>query len=998
MKARNRILLVLSLVFAVVLGACATGSTTETPATRTPRAATATPEVTPEPVDTITDATAEATTVAEATAETANIVETAVAGSDFTVLVQAIEAAGLVDALSADGPFTVFAPTDAAFTALLETLGLTAEELLGNTELLTSVLLYHVVAGSANAADLTNGQTLTTLSGLTLTVTIDGSTVMINDATVVQADIATSNGVIHVIDKVLVPTQMTEMATAPAEMTEMAEMTPVAEATIGEPFVDVVSGLGESTAEATEAVAVVEATEVAVEATEVPATTTVISNVCLVADQGGIKDGNFNALANVGMQRAEQDFGLQTQIIESDEPADYEPNMETCIRNGANVIVSVGFTQTDAARNIAIAYPEVFIIGVDQFYGEGQPANVVSLLFREDQAGFLVGVMAALVTKTNIIGGVYGRDVPAVVKFRHGFEEGARYINPEIVVLGQYTDRFDNPTLGATIAEQFIGEGADVIFGAGGGTGTGGIQYAAEQGVYVIGVDQDEYLTNFGAGDSPGAEFVISSALKSVDVGVYDMLAALSGDTTKTFFGGGTYMLEAANNGIGFADRHDSDLSDEVVARVQEVFEMLKAGELETNVDPVTGAFLVPPADMTPEAMMTSEPEVEATEAPSVEATESASVEATEAPVVVEATEMAVEATEVPATTTVISNVCLVADQGGIKDGNFNALANVGMQRAEQDFGLQTQIIESDEPADYEPNMETCIRNGANVIVSVGFTQTDAARNIAIAHPEVFIIGVDQFYGEGQPANVVSLLFREDQAGFLVGVMAALVTKTNIIGGVYGRDVPAVVKFRHGFEEGARYINPEIVVLGQYTDRFDNPTLGATIAEQFIGEGADVIFGAGGGTGTGGIQYAAEQGVYVIGVDQDEYLTNFGAGDSPGAEFVISSALKSVDVGVYDMLAALSGDTTKTFFGGGTYMLEAANNGIGFADRHDSDLSDEVVARVQEVFEMLKAGELETNVDPVTGAFLVPPADMTPEAMMTSEPEVEVTAEATPSN
>ncbi|HRF96824.1 MAG TPA: fasciclin domain-containing protein, partial [Aggregatilineales bacterium] len=155
MKARNRILLVLSLVFAVVLGACATGSPTETPATRTPRPATATPEVTPEPVDTITDATAEVTAVseatAEATAETANIVETAVAGSDFTVLVQALEAAGLVDALSADGPFTVFAPTDAAFTALLETLGLTAEELLGNTELLTGVLQYHVVAGALQA-------------------------------------------------------------------------------------------------------------------------------------------------------------------------------------------------------------------------------------------------------------------------------------------------------------------------------------------------------------------------------------------------------------------------------------------------------------------------------------------------------------------------------------------------------------------------------------------------------------------------------------------------------------------------------------------------------------------------------------------------------------------------------------------------------------------------------------------------------------------------------
>jgi len=485
MKARNRILFVLSLVFAVVLAACATGNQTETPATRTPRPATATPEVestpetTPAPVDTIT----ETTPVAEATSEASNVVETAAAGSDFTVLVQAVEAAGLVEALSADGPFTIFAPTDAAFATLLETLGLSAEELLANTELLTGVLQYHVVAGSLKAADLTNGQTLTTLAGLDLTVTVDGSTVMINDATVVSADVEASNGVIHVIDKVLVPATVTEIATASVEGTPVvvestevaveatAEATPVAETT------------ETASVEATpDTVAVVEATEApVVEATEVPAEATVsappaiITNVCLVADQGGIKDGNFNALAYVGMQRAEQDFGLQTQIIESDDPADYEPNMETCIRNGANVIVSVGFTQTDAARNIAIAHPNVYIIGVDQFFGDGQPANVVSLLFREDQAGFLVGVMAALVTESNIIGGVYGRDVPAVVKFRHGYEMGARYINPDIVVLGQYTDRFDAPTLGANIAEQFIGEGADVIFGACGGTGTGGI-------------------------------------------------------------------------------------------------------------------------------------------------------------------------------------------------------------------------------------------------------------------------------------------------------------------------------------------------------------------------------------------------------------------------------------------------------------------------------------------------------------------------------------------
>lgn len=138
------------------------------------------------------------------TGDMGTIVETAQGSEDFSTLVTAIESAGLGETLSGDGPFTVFAPTNDAFEALPEgTMDeLTMEE---NSEQLSSILTYHVVPSAAMAGDLSDGQELETVNGETLTVSIDGDTVMIGDATVTEADIEASNGVIHAIDTVMMP-------------------------------------------------------------------------------------------------------------------------------------------------------------------------------------------------------------------------------------------------------------------------------------------------------------------------------------------------------------------------------------------------------------------------------------------------------------------------------------------------------------------------------------------------------------------------------------------------------------------------------------------------------------------------------------------------------------------------------------------------------------------------------------------------------------------------
>ncbi len=151
---------------------------------------------------TTTEAPTETTAAPDDAAAEANIVETAVAAGDFTTLVTAVEAADLAGTLSGEGPYTVFAPTDDAFAALPEG---AVDDLLADPEALANVLTYHVVDGDVMAADLSDGMEVEALNGETLTITIDGDTVKVNDATVTTADIVTSNGVIHVIDTVLVP-------------------------------------------------------------------------------------------------------------------------------------------------------------------------------------------------------------------------------------------------------------------------------------------------------------------------------------------------------------------------------------------------------------------------------------------------------------------------------------------------------------------------------------------------------------------------------------------------------------------------------------------------------------------------------------------------------------------------------------------------------------------------------------------------------------------------
>jgi arabinogalactan oligomer/maltooligosaccharide transport system substrate-binding protein len=305
--------------------------------------------------------------------------------------------------------------------------------------------------------------------------------------------------------------------------------------------------------------------------------------VGLVTDVGKVNDGTFNEFAYKGMMQAVEEFGLESAFIETLAPTDYQKNIEQFADEGFDMIVTVGFLITDATVEAAKKYPDIKFAGVDQFIAEDIP-NLAGLLFSEDQSGFLAGCLAGLMTESNIVGIVAGMEIPPVIKFRLGYEAGVAYVNPDATVLGVYIDSFTDPARGKEAALSQMAEGADVIFGAGGPTGSGGIMGAAAEGAWVIGVDQDEYLTTFGKSSVVGADKLLSSAMKRVDVSVYTAIKNAALDQWE----GGNLLFEAANDGVGLAPWHDA--ADAIPQAVKDQLAQIAAGMKDGTI--TTGVVL----------------------------------------------------------------------------------------------------------------------------------------------------------------------------------------------------------------------------------------------------------------------------------------------------------------------------------------------------------------------------------------------------------------------
>jgi basic membrane protein A len=315
--------------------------------------------------------------------------------------------------------------------------------------------------------------------------------------------------------------------------------------------------------------------------------------VGLVTDVGGVNDKSFNQSAWAGVQKAMADLGVEAKFIESKQPTDYEKNIDAFATEGYDAIVTVGFLMGDATAKKAKEYPNIKFAIIDNAYfptkdspscndtakdcyADGGLTNVTSLMFQEDEVGYLAGVLAACMSKSGVIGSVAGMEIPPVVRFVTGYQTGAKSVNPDVKTLNQYIPSFTDPAKGKEVGLAMLAQKADVIFGVGGNTGNGGLTAAKEKGAMGIGVDVDQYLTFPDVKD-----ILITSAAKNVDVAVYNALKDLAGGSLAA----GMQTANTKNGGVGLAPYHDWDskISQECKDKVAAASDGLKAGTLKTG-------------------------------------------------------------------------------------------------------------------------------------------------------------------------------------------------------------------------------------------------------------------------------------------------------------------------------------------------------------------------------------------------------------------------------
>jgi len=322
-------------------------------------------------------------------------------------------------------------------------------------------------------------------------------------------------------------------------------------------------------------------------------------------------------------------------------------------------------------------------------------------------------------------------------------------------------------------------------------------------------------------------------------------------------------------------------------------------------------------------------------------------------------TAAAAEATPCPTDGFESISIGLVTDTGKVDDKSFNQSAWEGAQAAAEAVDGEADFIETVASADYANNIGQFAESGANIIITVGFGMAEATIVAAAEHPEICFIGVDQFQAAPLP-NVTGLIFPEDQAGFLAGALAAQVSESGTIAAVLGTDqVPPVVAFKEGYENGAEYINPDIEILSTYhpgglDTAFTDPEWGASTARQAIDNGADVVFGAGGNTGNGALIEVAKDGgdVLCIGVDTDQWETVEDAHPC-----LVTSAMKLIDDGVVDLIEQAAEGAIPT----GNYIGE-----VGLADYHDlaDAVPDDVKTAIEELTPQVLSGEVPTGYQP----------------------------------
>jgi basic membrane protein A len=295
-------------------------------------------------------------------------------------------------------------------------------------------------------------------------------------------------------------------------------------------------------------------------------------SACLVTDVGGLNDKSFNHLAFVGLQAAEKS-GVKGRVIQSKSGADYIPNLKACVQSGAGVTIGVGFLMSDAMDAIASSYPnsKFAIVDVDVTSLKHKPKNVEGLLFKEQEAGYLVGYAAGLWAKSQsgaAVGSVGGLKIPPVDRYIAGYQFGAKKADPGLKTLNDYSQDFQAQAKCKEKALNQIGQGSVVEFQVAGQCGLGVLDAAHSKGMFGIGVDADQgYL----------GSWVLTSATKHVDVAVSSGIKSAQAGKLQ---GGKNVIFDAKVNGVGYG-KWSPKAPASIKAAVAAQFKLLKAGKIK---------------------------------------------------------------------------------------------------------------------------------------------------------------------------------------------------------------------------------------------------------------------------------------------------------------------------------------------------------------------------------------------------------------------------------
>jgi basic membrane protein A len=297
-------------------------------------------------------------------------------------------------------------------------------------------------------------------------------------------------------------------------------------------------------------------------------------HVGIVFDTGGKDDRSFNAAAWEGVKRASKEFPIVLRDVEPGDPTSVEPAIRAFAEESYDLIIGVGFEQMPVIERVAKDYPQLNFVVID---GLINLPNVSSLVFKEHQGSYLVGMIAARKSQTGTVGFIGGMDIPLIHRFETGYKEGAKSVNPNINIVANYVgvtaDAWNNPGKGKELAVSQIQKGADVIFTAAGNSGLGAFDAAEQNNKFVIGVDSNQNWVK------PG--FVLTSMVKRVDNAVYLTVK----EKVAGGFRPGVHVYGLENEGVGYAmDNFNAHLiTPEVLAEVEEAKKKIIGGQIQVT-------------------------------------------------------------------------------------------------------------------------------------------------------------------------------------------------------------------------------------------------------------------------------------------------------------------------------------------------------------------------------------------------------------------------------